>query len=77
MGYFFQETATHWSGFMRRYVSGERARKPNINFLPVINLNPADESCIDSTSLFVKKQAKHLNIPTLCITFDQSLFFEI
>ena len=42
-------------------------------FLPVIDLNPSDERCAYSTLLFVIEEAKKLNIPCPCITFDQPL----
>ena len=34
--------------------------------LPVINMNPSDVSCINSTLLFVKDQSHKLNINTPC-----------
>ena len=40
-------------------------------FLPIIDLNPSDETCIYSTLVYVEHQARKLNIPTPCITFDQ------
>ena len=45
-----------------------------IIFLPIIDLNPTDETCIYSTLIFVSNQAGKLNIPTPCITFDQPLW---
>ena len=76
MGYFFKKQQPHWSGFMQKYVKGQHPGKSIVNFLPVINLNPSDESCIYSTLLFIGKQAKDLNIPTPCITFDQPLYIK-
>ena len=76
MGYFFKKQQPHWSGFMQKYVKGQHPGKSTVNFLPVINLNPSDESCIYSTLLFIEKQAKDLNIPTPCITFDQPLYIK-
>ena len=61
---------------MQRHINGERLGKATINFLPIINLNPSDESCIYSTLLFVEQQAKQLNVPSRCITFDQPLFIK-
>ena len=49
-------------------------RKDRIQFLPIIDLNPTDESCIYSTLLFVIDQAKILNVQTPSITFDQPLW---
>ena len=47
-----------------------------IRMLPLIDLNPSDETCIYSTFLFVQNQAKLLNIATPCITFDQPLWLK-
>ena len=44
--------------------------KATIKFLPTINLNLSDESCVYSTLLFVEQQAQQL------ITFDQPLFIK-
>ena len=76
MGYFFKNQQPSWSGFMQRYVSGNHPGQSDVNFLPIINLNPSDESCIYSTLLFVIHQAQQLNIETPCITFDQPLFIK-
>ena len=40
----------------------------------IIDLNPSDETCIPATLLFVIGEAKKLNIPSPCITFDQPLW---
>ena len=63
MGYFFKKQQPHWSCFMQRHINGEQSGKATVNFLPIINLNPSDESCIYSTLLFVEQQTQQLNIP--------------
>ena len=45
-------------------------------FLPIIDLNPSDETCVYSTLLYVQRQAEQLKIPTPCITFDQPLWLK-
>ena len=50
--------------------------KSEVLFLPIIDLNPSDESCIYSTLVYVEHQARKLNIPTPCITFDQPLWLK-
>ena len=45
--------------------------RSEVLFLPIIDLNPSDKTCIYSTLIYVESQAKKLNIPTPCITFDQ------
>jgi hypothetical protein len=47
-----------------------------VKFLPIIYLNPSDETCINSTLHFVIKQAEKLGIPTPFITFDQPLWLK-
>ena len=46
----------------------------SVKFLPIIDLNLSDETCIYSTFLFVIEEAKKLNIPSPDITFDQPLW---
>ena len=50
--------------------------RSEVFFLPIIDLNPSDETCIYSTLIYVESQAKKLNIPTPCITFDQPLWLK-
>jgi hypothetical protein len=47
----------------------------NITFLPMIDLNPSDMSCLYSTLKFVSKEASHHN-RTPVITFDQPLYWK-
>ena len=76
MGYEFKKQQPSWSGFVQKYLTGDHSGKATVTFLPIINLNPSNESCIYSTLLFVEQQAQQLNIPTPCITFDQPLFIK-
>ena len=76
MGYEFKKQQPSWSGFMQKYLNGDHSGKATVNFLPIINLNSSNEFCIYSTLLFVEQQARQPNIPTPCITFDQSLFIK-
>ena len=64
-----------WSGFMQHIFSGEHnvTEKSETLLLPIIDLNPSDETCIYSTLKYIQNQAVELNIPTPCITFDQPL----
>ena len=61
---------------LRRDINGEHPGKTIVNFLPIINLNLSDESCIYSTLLFVEQQVQQLNIPSPCTTFHQPLFIK-
>ena len=51
--------------------------KSTFTMLPLIDLNPIDESCIYSTLIHTINQAKYLNIETPCVTFDQPLWIEV
>ena len=50
--------------------------KSEVLFLPIIDLNPSDETCIYSTFLYLQSQAEQLSIPTTCITFHQPLWLK-
>ena len=63
-----------WTGFMQDVSTGTRLPPSDITMLPIIDLNPSNETCIYSTLLYVKDQAKQQNVPTPCITFDQPLW---
>ena len=76
MGYEFKKQQPSWSGFMQKYLNGYHSGKATVTFLPIINLNPSNESCKYSTLVFVEQLAQQLNIPTPCITFDQPLFIK-
>lgn len=49
-------------------------KKPEVHFLPMIDLNPSDETCIYSALLYIEEQAKQLEMPIATITFDQPLW---
>ena len=51
-------------------------QKSSVSFLPIIDLNPSDESCIYSTQLFTEEQAKLLNVNIPCITYNQPLWLK-
>ena len=59
-----------WSGLMQFCQKGEYPEKSDIVFLPVIDLNPSDLSCIYSTINFLfRHSTKYGVVPIL--TFDQ------
>ena len=67
----------NWSGFMQDITSAVPVEdKSLVSFLPIIDMNPSDESCIYSTLLFIIEQAKSLNIAVPCVTFDQPLWLK-
>ena len=66
-----------WSGFMQHATTSNSIyQKASIKFLPIIDMNPSDETCIYSTLQFVMSQADKLGISTPCITFDQPLWLK-
>ena len=48
--------------------------KSTVSFLPIIDMDPTDFSCIYLTIAFIIDQANSLEIQTPVITFDQSLW---
>ena len=54
-------SSTNWSGFMQDIAKGLGFNKETmINFLPIIDLNPGDESCIYSTLKFITEEQTSL-----------------
>lgn len=48
----------NWSGFMQMVQTGEHPGKASVLFLPLINLDPTDMSCVYSTLIFLTDQAE-------------------
>ena len=64
-----------WSGTMQKICEGDYPGRASIMFLPMIDLDPSNKTCIYSTLLFVSEQAKRYHV-TPVITFDQPLWFK-
>eukprot|EP00112_Aurelia_sp_Birch-Aquarium-sp1_P015562 Seg3462.1 transcript_id=Seg3462.1/GoldUCD/mRNA.D3Y31 product="hypothetical protein" protein_id=Seg3462.1/GoldUCD/D3Y31 len=64
-----------WSGMMPAVHVGEHPRKASIKFLPLIDMNPSDMSCVCSTMMYVCEQARHQGC-TPILTFDQPLWWK-
>ena len=64
-----------WSGVMQMVHEGHHPGKSSIVFMPMIDMNPTDMSCIYSTLLFVCEQAKAYEVKPI-ITFDQPLWYK-
>ena len=64
-----------WSGFMQALNNGDHPGKSSMFFLPMVDLNPSDYSCILSTLQFVSKEAKRHASSTV-LTFDQPLYWK-
>ena len=69
----------NWSGFVQNAISTNKVfskqTKSSIEFLPIIDLNPSNETYIYSTLSFVIKEASRFHVVP-CITFDQPLWLK-
>ena len=61
---------------MQTISTGDHSPPSKITMLPIINLDPGNYSCIYSVLMWIVDQARILNIPTACITFDQPLWLK-
>ena len=73
--YFFNKgQRVNWSGYMSATSAGEYPGKAIVTFLPILDLNPSDSTCIYSVLNFISSQANTLGIQTPILTFDQPLW---
>ena len=76
--YHYKNPIPIWSGTIQLIHESQKKddyEKDNITFLPIIDLNPTDMSCILSTLSFLSKLAHQNNRPTI-IAFDQPLYWK-
>lgn len=66
---------TGWSGFMQMIRDGEYPGKSDVVFLPMIDMNASDISCVYSTLNFICSQARCYGV-TPVVTFDQPLYWK-
>ena len=52
---------------------GRHQGKSSVMFLPMIDMNPSDVTCVSSTLHFVSEHAKQHSIAIPIVTFDQPL----
>jgi len=64
-----------WSGMMQAVHQGDYPGKSSVQFLPMIDMDSTDMSCIFSTLTYVCEQANAYNV-TPVITFDQPLWWK-
>ena len=64
-----------WSGMMQTFHKGAHHGISSILFLPIIDLDPGNMSCILSTLTYICDQAKCYCVDPV-ITFDQPLFWK-
>ena len=65
----------NWSGLMQTISKGSHPGKSSVTFLPMIDMDPTNMSCIYSTLKFVEAQCKKQHTTTI-ITFDQPLWWK-
>eukprot|EP00794_Sanderia_malayensis_P013320 gene13320-14692_t len=64
-----------YSGFMQLCQDGKHPGKSDVIFLPMIDLDPSNVSCVYSTLVFVSNHAKKYNV-TPILMFDQPLWWK-
>ena len=70
-------SSRHWSRFMQDITKRlDFNKEARINFSPMIDLNPGDESCIYSTLKFITEEANKFGILASCVTFHQPLWLK-
>lgn len=70
-----KSTRPGWSGMMQMIQKGSHSGKATVHFLPIIDMNPTDYTCINSTLHYIAKDADKYNAaPT--ITFDNPLYWK-
>ena len=75
VSFFLHPSRPSWSGTMQSVHHGSYPGKSNVLFLPMIDMNPSDMSCIYSTLHYVCNQAKGYGV-TPILTFDQRLWWK-
>ena len=61
---------------MQEVSTGHHQAKSKTVMLPIMDLNPNDETCVLSVLLFVIEQSKKLYVKEQSITFDQPLWLK-
>ena len=64
-----------WSGMMQLVHSGRHPGKSSVVFLPMIDINPSDTTCVYSTLKYIQEHAHRHNV-TPIITFNQPLWWK-
>ena len=76
MSFRFHQSTPSWQGMMHLlHKECEYPGKSSVQFLPMIDMNPADKTCILSTLDYMCSLSSKHNMPTI-ITFDQPLFWK-
>ena len=69
---------TNWSRFMHCAYQNDTVGVTvnSVLMLPIINMNPSDETCIYSTLSFIQDQVTKLKLLSTSVTFDQLSFIK-
>ena len=71
----FRYSRPSWSGMMQFVQKGAHPGMSSVMFLPMIDMNPSDATCIYSTLKFLAEHARCHNAKPV-ITFDQPLWWK-
>ena len=76
MSFRFHQSTPSWQGMMHLlHKECEYPGKSSVQFLPMIDMNPGDKTCILSTLDYLCSLSSKHNMPTI-ITFDEPLFWK-
>ena len=64
----------NWNGFMQNVSEGPHPPRSKTVMLPIIDLDPKNESCVYSVLKFIIDQSTRLGVVTPSVTFDQQLW---
>ncbi len=64
-----------WVGMMQMIHKDDHPGQSSILFLPIIDMNSSDMTCLYTTLLYVSSHAKHYGV-TPILTFDQPLWWK-
>ena len=76
MYFFGKNLRSSWSGFMTMVTNGDHPGKATISYLPILDMDPSDLTCIYSVLVFILKQAEQMQVKTPVVTFDQPLWLK-
>ncbi|WAR07158.1 LOW QUALITY PROTEIN: hypothetical protein MAR_017116 [Mya arenaria] len=75
MSWLFRPKTPQWNGVMQMVHAGSHPAVSTTMLLPMIDMDPSNESCIYSTLSFVTDLASAYNVDPI-ITFDQPLWYK-
>ena len=71
----FGKARPAWSGFMQSVHIGNHQGKSFVHFLPMVDMNPSDLTCVNTTLMYVARHAIGNGAKPI-ITFDQPLWWK-